>query len=193
MHNLSGVIIPTDRYEHIYAKGVYSIPSVVVLYDDSIDRDTTRTEFHQVEGKNEAKRNDSAATKRRTRRAKTSLWKFLTRRGTRSSKNRTHSIQTSRPSNSLTTLPSFVWVSILSMRSTYHNKANADGILQFINAMEVAQRNSKHTKLKIQDKYIHAVALKLLLKSGYYETETREWSKLPNNQQTWTAWKTMFR
>ena len=40
---------------------------------------------------------------------------------------------------------------------------------------------------------MHAVALKLLIKSGEYETETREWSKLPDDQQTWTAWKTTFR
>ena len=37
---------------------------------------------------------------------------------------------------------------------------NADGIPQFINAMEVAQRNSKRAKLVIQDKYMHDVALK---------------------------------
>ena len=37
---------------------------------------------------------------------------------------------------------------------------------------------------------MHTVALKLLLQSGEYETETQEWSKLPEYQQTWTAWKT---
>ena len=40
---------------------------------------------------------------------------------------------------------------------------DADGIPQFINVMESAQRNSKGEKLEIQDKYIHAVALKFLL------------------------------
>ena len=67
--------------------------------------------------------------------------------------------------------------------------ADADVIPQFINAMEVAQRKSKHAKLEVQDKHMHPVDLKYLLKSGEYETETREWSKLPENQQTWTAWK----
>ena len=70
---------------------------------------------------------------------------------------------------------------------------DAYAILQFINAMEAAQQKSKRVKLEIQDDYMHAVALKLLLKSGEYETETREWSKIPDNQQTWTAWKTTFR
>ena len=41
--------------------------------------------------------------------------------------------------------------------------SNAEGIPQYINAMEAAQRKSKRTKLVITDEYMHAVALKLLL------------------------------
>ena len=59
--------------------------------------------------------------------------------------------------------------------------------------MEAAQQKSKRAKLVIHDKYMHAVAIKLLLQSGDYETKTREWSKLPEEQQTWATWKTTFR
>ena len=37
------------------------------------------------------------------------------------------------------------------------------------------------------------MVLKFLLQSGEYETETREWLKLPEDQQTCLAWKTTFR
>ena len=57
-HNLSGVILASGRYEKIYRKGVYLIPPVIVLYDDTIDKEATRTEVHRAEGKNEARRND---------------------------------------------------------------------------------------------------------------------------------------
>ena len=70
---------------------------------------------------------------------------------------------------------------------------DAEGIPQFINVMEVAQRKSKRAKLVINDEYLHAVALKSLLQASDYETETREWSKLPEDEQTWTEWKTTFR
>ena len=40
---------------------------------------------------------------------------------------------------------------------------------------------------------MHDVALKLLLKSGEYDTETREWLNLTDYQQTWRAWKTAFK
>ena len=59
--------------------------------------------------------------------------------------------------------------------------------------MEAAQRKSKREKLVINDECLHAVALKSLLKSSEYETETREWSKLPEEEQTWAEWKTTFR
>ena len=42
-HKLSKLIPPMERYKHIYSKGVYSIPPVIALYNDTIDRDTTRT------------------------------------------------------------------------------------------------------------------------------------------------------
>ena len=55
------------------------------------------------------------------------------------------------------------------MKSLYKD---SEGVPQFINAMEAAQRKSKRAKLVINDEYLHAVALKLLLQSGEYETET---------------------
>ena len=69
----------------------------------------------------------------------------------------------------------------------------SDGVPQFINAMEAAQHKSKRAKVVINDEYLHAVALKLLLQSGEYETETREWLKLPEANQTWDDWVTTFR
>ena len=45
-HNLSGVILPTKRYEHIYSNRAYLIPSVIALYGDTIDKDKTKHEVH---------------------------------------------------------------------------------------------------------------------------------------------------
>ena len=59
-HNLSGVILPTDRYGHIYGKGPYGIPPVFELYNHSIKKDVTRTEIHPAEGKHENKRKNCA-------------------------------------------------------------------------------------------------------------------------------------
>ena len=69
---------------------------------------------------------------------------------------------------------------------------DAEGIPQYINVMESVQQKYKRAKLVITDDYMHAVALKLLLQSGEYKTETREWSKLQETQQNWKKWKTTF-
>ena len=52
--------------------------------------------------------------------------------------------------------------------------SDAEWIQHLTNAMEAAQRKYKRAKLVIHDKYMHAVALKLMLQSGEYEMETRE-------------------
>ena len=57
-HNLSGVILPSERYEQIYKKGAYLISPVVALYDETIKKDATRIEVHRAEGKHEGQRND---------------------------------------------------------------------------------------------------------------------------------------
>ena len=75
------------------------------------------------------------------------------------------------------------------MKSLYKD---LEGVPQFINAMEAAQGKSKRAKPVINDEYLHAVALKSFLQLGEYETETREWSKLPEDNQTWEYWKTTF-
>ena len=62
-HNLSKVILPTDRYKHIYSNGAYSILPFIVLYNDTINRDATITEVHKAERKHKAKQNDRSILK----------------------------------------------------------------------------------------------------------------------------------
>ena len=57
--------------------------------------------------------------------------------------------------------------------------SNVEGIPQFNNAMEAVQKKFKCAKLVIHDEYMFTVALKFLLQSGEYETETRDCLKLP--------------
>ena len=59
-HNLSGVILPTERYDHIYLKGGYFVLPVIALYSDTIDKDATRTEVQRAKVNHEAKINDHA-------------------------------------------------------------------------------------------------------------------------------------
>ena len=62
-HNLSGVILPNERYEHIYSNGAHIISPVIALNDKKIDKDAMITEVHRAKGKHKAKRNDRALYK----------------------------------------------------------------------------------------------------------------------------------
>ena len=63
-------------------------------------------------------------------------------------------------------------VDILQVMKTFFS--DTEGIPQYINVMEPAQRKSKRAKMVITDEYMHSAALKSLLQSGEYETETQE-------------------
>ena len=42
-HHLLGIILPSERCQHIYNKGAYLITPIIALYDDMIDKYATRT------------------------------------------------------------------------------------------------------------------------------------------------------
>ena len=65
-HNLSGAILPAERYEQIYKNGAYVIPPVILLYDDTIDKDATRLEINRAEGKHERNETTGSCMKRLT-------------------------------------------------------------------------------------------------------------------------------
>ena len=48
--------------------------------------------------------------------------------------------------------------------------SDSEGIPQYINMTEAAQRKSKRAKRVIHDEYMHTVVLKSLLQSGEYKT-----------------------
>ena len=178
MHNLSGFILPTDRYEHIYLKGAYSIPPVIAIYNDTIYRYATRTEVHQEEGKHKARQNYHSLFETSYTACKNFIMKLVDKTWYKEIEDPdTFHMNITSPKllDHITKfclgLHTFNAVDIPQLMKTLFT--NADRIPQFINAMEAAQRKYKQAKLIIQDEYMHAVALKLLLQSGEYETETR--------------------
>ena len=179
-HNLSGVILPSKRYGQIYKKGAYLIPPVIVLYNDTIDKYVTRTEVHRAEEKHEAWRNDRQLYETADNTCRNFIMAVV---------DKTWYKELEIPDTFYTKVTALKLLDHLTeFCSGIHTVdavdipqviktlfSYAEGIPQFINAIEASQRKSKRAKLVINDKYLHAVALKSLLQSGDYETETREW------------------
>ena len=74
---------------------------------------------------------------------------------------------------------------------TYYTEA--DGIPEYINMLEEAQRKSSRANLPIADDNLMAIASTAILASGHFPRPTDEWEALPLALRTWTAWKTHYR
>ena len=103
-----------------------------------------------------------------TRSAKLLSWKLSARFGTRIYTNFTDLKLLNHRTEFCSGLHAVDAVDILQLMKTLYS--DADGISQFINLIETAQRKSKRAKIEFQDKYMQGVALKSLLKSGDLKT-----------------------
>ena len=170
-HNLSGVILPAERYEQIYKNGAYVIPPVIPLYDDNIDKDATRLEINRAEGKHEAQQNNRQLYET----VENACCSFIM-----AVVDETWYKELEDPDTFYTKVTALKLLNHLTefcaglhtvdavdipqiMKFLYRD---LEGVPQLINTMEAAQRKSKRAKLVINNEYLHAVALKLLLQLG---------------------------
>ena len=170
-HNLSGVILPAERYEQIYKNGAYVIPPVIPLYDDNIDKDTTRIEINRAEVKHEAQRNDRQLYETADNACCSFIVAVVVETWYKELEDSDTFYTKVTDLKLLDRLTSFCAglhtvdaVDIPQIMNSLYRYL--EGVPQFINAMEAAQRKSKRAKLVINDEYLHAVALKFLLQSG---------------------------
>ena len=181
--NLSGLILPTERYEQVYSNGAHVILSVIALYDDANDINVTRTEVHQAEGKHKEKINDRALYETADTEYKNFIMEVVDETWYKELEDHDTFYTNITALKLLEYLTEFCSdlhtvdaVDIPQVMKTL--LIDAEGMSQYIRAMEAAHRKSKRAKLVITHKYMHDVALKLLLQSGKYKTEMRERSKI---------------
>ena len=174
-YNLLGVILTSERYEQIHKKGAYLIPPVIALYNETIDKDATRLEINRAEDKHEARQNDRQLHKTADSACRSFIMAVVEEMWYKELEDPDTFYTKVMDLKRLNHLTEFcVGVHTVDavdipqiMKSLYKY---SEGVPQFINAMEEAQRKSKREKIVINDEYLHTVALKLLLQSGEYET-----------------------
>ena len=69
----------------------------------------------------------------------------------------------------------------------------AEGIPEYINMLEDAQRKLARANLPMSDAQLLAIASTAILASGHFPRPTDEWEALTANAKTWAAWKTHYR
>eukprot|EP00804_Cyclotella_cryptica_P003921 CCRYP_016106-RA/>CCRYP_016106-RA protein AED:0.11 eAED:0.25 QI:0/0/0/1/0.2/0.16/6/0/1395 len=71
--------------------------------------------------------------------------------------------------------------------------ATADGIPEYINMLEAAQRKLARANLPMSDDQLLAIASTAVLASNHFPRPTDDWEAKPRANKTWTAWKTHYR
>jgi hypothetical protein len=69
----------------------------------------------------------------------------------------------------------------------------AEGIPEYINMLEEAQRKLAQANLPISDTQLVAIASTSVLAANDFPQTTEEWEALPPANKTWVAWKTRYR
>ena len=71
--------------------------------------------------------------------------------------------------------------------------AKAEGIPEYINMLEEAQRKLARANLPMSDAQLLAIASTAVLASGHFPRPTDEWEALPPATKTWARWKPHYR
>eukprot|EP00804_Cyclotella_cryptica_P027252 CCRYP_014350-RA/>CCRYP_014350-RA protein AED:0.46 eAED:0.46 QI:0/-1/0/1/-1/1/1/0/130 len=71
--------------------------------------------------------------------------------------------------------------------------AAADGIPEYINMLEAAQRKLARANLPMSDDQLLAIAYTAVLALSHFPRPTDDWEAKPRANKTWTAWKTHYR
>ena len=71
--------------------------------------------------------------------------------------------------------------------------AKADGIPEYIDMLEEAQRKLARANLPMSDETLLAIASTSVLASQHFTRQTNEWEAKPPAEKTWAAWKPHYR
>ncbi len=85
-------------------------------------------------------------------------------------------------------------IDMISLRTNMHQYyIQADGIPQYINMLEDAQKKVKRAGMPIADIELVMMASAAVLAAQQFPREVNDWEGLPSSTCTWSAWKTAFR
>ncbi len=84
-------------------------------------------------------------------------------------------------------------IDMISLRTNMHNYyTQADGIPQYINMLEDAQKKAMQAGMPIADVELVMMASAAILAAQHFPRKVNDWEGLPSASCMWTAWKTAF-
>jgi hypothetical protein len=197
-HSLVGILADAKRYTANHGGATFIRPLPLPLYNATIADDATTVVRICAESAHQAKLNDYASFKA----AKHGAAKFLLKvvyevwyndlkdADTFYKKVTAREIITFLDANS----GGLHAIDMISLRTNMHNYyTQADGVPQYINMLEDAQKKTTRAGMPIADVELVMMASAAVLAAQHFLRKADDWKGLPFASCTWTAWKTTFR
>jgi hypothetical protein len=84
-------------------------------------------------------------------------------------------------------------IDMISLRTNMHNYyTQADGIPQYINMLEDAQKKATRANMPIADVELVMMASAAVLAAQHFLRKVNDWEGLPSASRMWLAWKMAF-
>jgi hypothetical protein len=198
VHSLTAILTDPARYATDHGGNNFRRPARLPLYNASIANDATTVVRVKAEAAHKSRRDDFASYES----AERGVAKFL------------HDAVEEVWYNDLKDAETFytkvtVWdimsllecnsgglhaIDMMGLRTNmqlYYSQA--DGIPQFINMMEDAQKKAKRAGMPIANIKLVMMASAAVLAAQHFPCKVDDWERLAASARTWTAWKTAFR
>ena len=198
VHSLTAILTDPARYATDHGGNNFRRPARLPLYDASIADDATTVVRVKAEAAHKSRRDDFASYES----AERGVAKFLRDAVEEVWYNDLKDAETFYTKVTAWDIMSLLElnsgglhaIDIMGLRTNmqlYYSQA--DGIPQFINMMEDAQKKAKRAGMPIADVELVMLASAAVLAAQHFPREVDDWEGLAASARTWTAWKTAFR
>jgi hypothetical protein len=197
-HSLVGILTDATRYAANLGGATFVCPLCLPLYNATIADDATTVICICAESAHQAKLDNYTSFKAAERSAAKFLSKVIDEvwynnlkdADTFYTKVTAHEIIAFLDTNS----GGLHAIDMISIRTNMHNYyTQADGIPQYINMLEDAQKKATRAGMPIANVELVMMASAAVLAAQHFPRKVDGWEGLPSASFTWTAWKTAFR
>jgi hypothetical protein len=198
IHSLMAILWDTVTYAADHGGNAFKRPVRLPLYDGNIADDATTVIRVQAEAAHKAPLDDYASYEASERGASKFLRETVDEAWFKDLKD----VDSFYTKVSALEIISFLdansgglhAIDMISLRTNMHQYyVQADGIPQYINMLEDAQKKAKRAGMPIADIELVMMASAAVLAAQHFPREVDDWEGLPSSAHTWSAWKTAFR
>jgi hypothetical protein len=196
-HSLVGILTDATRYAANHGGATFVHPLHLPLYDTTIADNTTTVVCVHAESAHQAKLDDYASFKA----AECGAAKFLRKVVDEVWYNGLKDADTFYTKVTARKIIAFLnansgglhAIDMISLCTNMHNYyTQADGIPQYINMLEGAQKKEMRAGMPNADVKLVMMASAAVLAAQHFPCKVNDWEGLPSASPTWTAWKTAF-